>query len=1071
LTNVESCTDTFLPKEICGCECCSKWLEAKRKAEAEALAKAKLAPHSLETIIAEAGTSALRSYIRGWWAPVSWAYGMMGYKPISFVATKVLRKEFESVLRDEVTPTLVAMTPEWLFQTAIFQRSIDYWQKSAAMYDVRRLLLSLKWLFAAIVAANVYFQNRYAVLMSLIMMWSLTMILWSHYRSRIRILKDEYTRRRDAVPAYKKEWMESNAVKGTLAVIATGLLVKLLIEWNKKRIEDNLKAQGSSGPLSVDSLEHSPGWFGSLLKFSGFRAKAAGDTSGVFADDMVQAFKKNNLFYAKYIFADGRSTHTNIYFPRKNIALIPYHVYFPQAMITNEKPNMDIIVTVYRHEKESGGIHEFRCDETTSYVIPELDMVMLYTPKCPDYKDRSKWLVKDKPTGNGQCYFSCRKGSEHKQERVYVNFKEECHSNWNKTFWGGRYATCIAEPGSCMGLVTTDSKEPSIVGFHIAGNATTGAMQTLTYDVYEKALKELSNLPGVMLSANSGEIPEEQYGLPVIVSPEVHPKAMAASLPPHASAIVLGSTKRRTVQRSVVEKSILSDKVAEHFGVPNKWGPPKLKPNWEAYNKNLEHIINPGKMFVPRKLERARRDWVDPLKVLMKEFTLKNEVRPLTMKEAILGIDGMRFIDAIPMLTSMGFPVFGPKNKWFEEVREGEKLLDRVPHEKILEECERMRQCWLRGERAYPVTTATLKDEPTELTSEKVRVFQAACVAMSLWIRSYFLPIARFLQLHPVESESAVGVNAFSDQWEELIGAATKFNIKKLLALDHSKFDVRMNCQVTTSVWRSFIDLAEVAGYSCEDLHIMRMMINDIVHPLIDFNGTMILAMSMNTSGNNLTVNVNGAANSLYMRMAFFDEYPEVESFRDAVAMITYGDDLIGSVNKAYPRFTFKSIKYYLARFGLKVTPPNKTDEEMDYLPFEEADFLKRKSNYIPDINCSIGCLCKDSIFKSLHANLKSRTASKREIAISCIDGAMHEMFAHGKDEYEKFQETMLKVCEDVDMLVPSVKATWDERVLHWIEKYRPQDLANSVKEIRPQDSSWSTFMSAETGCYAKTQY
>jgi hypothetical protein len=112
----------------------------------------------------------------------------------------------------------------------------------------------------------------------------------------------------------------------------------------------------------------------------------------------------------------------------------------------------------------------------------------------------------------------------------------------------------------------------------------------------------------------------------------------------------------------------------------------------------------------------------------------------------------------------------------------------------------------------------------------------------------------------------------------------------------------------------------------------------------------------------------------------------------------------------------------------------------------------------------------KDSIFKSLHRNLKSTTATKREIAISCIDGAMHEMFAHGKDNFLDFQEKMTKVCRDLDLMVPSVTATWDDRVNHWLQKYDPTRLANSVKgSISPH--SKIEYMTAESGCYAKTQY
>jgi hypothetical protein len=62
---------------------------------------------------------------------------------------------------------------------------------------------------------------------------------------------------------------------------------------------------------------------------------------------------------------------------------------------------------------------------------------------------------------------------------------------------------------------------------------------------------------------------------------------------------------------------------------------------------------------------------------------------------------------------------------------------------------ERQKQCWKEGVRAYPVTAATLKDEPTPVDSEKVRVFQGGSVAFGIWLRIYFLPILRFMHHNP----------------------------------------------------------------------------------------------------------------------------------------------------------------------------------------------------------------------------------------------------------------------------------------------------------------------------------
>jgi hypothetical protein len=346
------------------------------------------------------------------------------------------------------------------------------------------------------------------------------------------------------------------------------------------------------------------------------------------------------------------------------------------------------------------------------------------------------------------------------------------------------------------------------------------------------------------------------------------------------------------------------------------------------------------------------------------------------------------------------------------------------------------------------VTAATLKDEPTKIGSEKVRVFQAVALALGMGIRRWYLPIARVLSLCPELSEAAVGVNAFSPQWDALMSHAEKFaEDGRVVAWDYSKYDVRMNSQMTYAVLQSFIDISSVCNYSQYDLDMMNAMIADIIHPLIDYNGTMIMAYNMNTSGNNITVNINSVANSLYVRMGFFHACPEVEDFRTAMAAMTYGDDFKGSVAKQYrSRFNFRVFKEFLAEHGMKITDPNKTDEVNDDMDVNDADFLKRQSQFIPEIGTRIGKLTKSSMMKPLLVNLKSSTETPQMVAVSCVETYMHELFAHGREEYEHDAPLIKELCvRALDFVPPAVNFTFDERVAMWKEKYLgPQPLEAS---------------------------
>jgi hypothetical protein len=383
----------------------------------------------------------------------------------------------------------------------------------------------------------------------------------------------------------------------------------------------------------------------------------------------------------------------------------------------------------------------------------------------------------------------------------------------------------------------------------------------------------------------------------------------------------------------------------------------------------------------------------------------------------------------------MGFPIFGPKEPHFQEIRDGEDLKQRIPSSEILEEYNRLMQCYERGERGYPVCAASLKDEPTPVDKDKVRVFYGCPVAFSMLIRKYFLPITAYLQANTELSECAVGCNPFSQDWDRLMTHAKFYGKERLIGWDYSKYDLRMNSQITIAVFEMLLKLARTAGYSDKDLSIMRGIVSDIVHPLVDYNGTMLMLYNINTSGNNITVFVNSLAGSIYVRLGFFSIYP-THDFRSSVAALTYGDDFIGSVTDDCTDFNFQTFQQFLTRVNMKITPPDKEAKGEKFLKEDEADFLKRKSVLVEGLPYSTGALNEDSIFKSLHSNLKSKTLTDEELSISCIETAMHEWFFHGREKFEARRKQMQEICKRHNFVIPSVCRTFDERVKFWEETY-----------------------------------
>nr|ULG00106.1 MAG: hypothetical protein 1 [Salisharnavirus sp.] len=986
----------------------------------------------VDTAVSTAKKSVV-NYVKGWLNPLfMWNY-LLGFSPIKNYTTKQLANEVQEIINETAVPWIVEVTPECVFQTTLFRRLSEKWQKHAAYYDVWK---RYRWMGFGIGALDLYCvcTGRWKTLASTSLAWWGTGVLaWNFHTQRMSLYKDAYQKRLDALPVAREEQVSKYIVGGTLVVGTIALGLKMFSVWNQMRKD----AEAAADPHGIVQSKQT-GWMDSVKgMFTSSKPSSSPASSTALTRHVLETLKKNQ-FRCQVVGENENGEklegNMNILFLEKSIGLLPMHSFYPKADMTLE-PCRTITVTVFRSDKP-GGKFVFKASldcQTVNY--PTLDLVAVFVPNCPDIKDASKWLCHSKPVGTQMSVIQYRdKDLSWKEDNVSVVCGTYGHKYRN--FYGGKYISKNMPSGGCMSVVVLDCKTPCIVGVHIAGHLEKkeGYMQTLTLSEYEDLKSALKQQPGVYLSAGGGEIPPLICGQPVLKSELPHPHCMASRFTSEHCVEVLGSTHLRSTQKSKVRTSPISKDVEEVMGLPNLWGPPKLEPNWKGFNATLVHIANPPLPFDPARLEKVRQDYMGPLIPLLDEYVKANEVRPLTAKESILGIPGRRFIEPLKMATGGGFGLPGKKGKHFQDVVVNGVLVDRIPDNLI--ETERLRQisCWKNGKRAYPITTSTLKDEPTPVDSEKVRVFQAAMVSMSMNMRTYFLPIMAFLCDHPLESEVAVGVNCFSGDWEKLVNHACKYAADgKMIAWDYSKFDVRMNSQITRAVFATYLDLAKRCPlYSQEDLYIMEMMIADVVHPLLDYNGTLLMAFNMNTSGNNITVNINCTAGSLYVRLGFFSVYPKQTDFRKCVAAMTYGDDFMGSVHPDFRGFNFIVNKAFLQEHGMKITVPDKSDDECDFMLFQDIDFLKRKSTFVPEIGKSIGKLAEESISKSLHCNLLSKVETPREVSASCVAQALGEWFPYGREYYETRRSQLEQVCHNVGIPVPALHISYDDRVEMW---------------------------------------
>lgn len=750
-----------------------------------------------------------------------------------------------------------------------------------------------------------------------------------------------------------------------------------------------------------------------------------------------------------------------------NVIAVPHH--FLPSQTTRAK-------VMYR-----GNVYSFELNPSFCSRVGKADMVLCCVLNTGDLKDRVEQFSDEPITGVQMCTMH---GLNPDRTPFKTNLlwsrADTAFHNGHTVINGGHYSLNIDTfEGMCMSPILVESQRRSIVGFHIGGVAGTGrgcGMEILKSDLILARIKlqELNKITS--FGPQAAPLPATLSGRPVITSTKINRKCPTNFLEGDKNILVYGSTTSGSFHKSRVIQTPISDTVERITGVANKWGPPKFNQpklldngatdpqKWKPWYESLKYSCNPSGGFDPAHVTRAVEDYKSQLfRILEQQKEVwKADIRPLTEIETVSGRDGKRFIDAMKSSTSMGFPINGPKaNHLIDLPPTEEHACPRTFTKEIWDEVRDVLHCCDTNQQLPVVFLASLKDEPTPTAKDKVRVFQAAPVVLQILIRKYFLPCGRFLSMNPLVSECAVGINSHGPEWNTLATHMKHFGEDRIIAGDFSKYDLSMPEQLTLAANQILIDIAQWSGnYNQVDLNRMRVIAHAVCSPLVNYDGTLLRLHGSNPSGQNMTVYTNSIVNSLLHRLAFFDEYSEEDMVAigealglgrpatawDLMRLATYGDDGKGSVRRGYDKFNHIQMKNYLARYNIGYTMPDKESEPVAFMKDDEADFLKRKNEYNQDLGMIVGKLDENSLFKSLHSILQSKTESPISVSAQNIGGALREWFFHGKDVYEHRRQQMQQIAAEHDLPVPDLEITYEDRVETFQQKYRYKPQSGTIQ-------------------------
>jgi hypothetical protein len=878
---------------------------------------------------------------------------------------------------------------------------------------------------------------------------SFGLVLQKYMFEGVQLTYRRELRDRNVVSPIVKEWRDNNASRICKAAGIVGALYALAKLYQRLK---RCNPQGSLEPRTQEEIDARDREANPYTQVC-VRELPVSLESKCTTIDRLENIVSKNLVYGSVATKD-KVLRVNCLFLKSNVVVIPTH-YFVQ----------DVLDVTFRKEnpESCGGKFAVRLCKSASIQIPDTDLSICYSANGGSFKDILKYLPQE---NLGRSEFRMVYREKVGTLKYWKGLTEPCTVSTDPPgkpdrlfFLGGRYLKLsdVTFDGLCGAVVMSNGPGCAITGFHLGGRngQAVGCYGVLKRQWAEEAIHKLSQIEGILLSGTAEVFEKQVLGVNIIEGTELHAKSPLNYMPHNSQVEYYGRCKGQSTSHSCVKVTKISESITDVCGVPNIYCAPKMKPEWYGWQLCLANLSVPALPYQHDLLEICVKDYKSAMIPLFRD-PLWNDATPLTDHENLCGIPGRKFMDAIKLDTSIGFPLKGKKRPFVNELEPTlERPNNREFKPEIMDEINRCEDCYKRGERAYVIAKACKKDEV--LAKPKCRIFYGNAIALTWLVRKYFLPILRVMQMNPLVSECAVGINSHGPEWERLHNYVFEHGEDRLIGGDYGKYDQKIPSQLLLASLRIMIDFARECNYSEADISVMKAMSGDLVYALIAFNGDLIgLTEGTHISGNSLTVILNGICGSLNLRAYFYTvnkplSFESRIPFRDVVNLMTYGDDNIGSVSKKINNFTIKGISEFLAEYGQIYTMPDKESELLDFLPPEEFEFLKRKSVYCPKKGMHVGALVEKSIFKMLHMYMreKGKAISEQQACAENIDTALREWFNHGEEIYESRRQEMSAVAKiaDIHHLTTMTEVSYDEKIKDW--KYRYLGDGDDVDESR----------------------
>lgn len=284
---------------------------------------------------------------------------------------------------------------------------------------------------------------------------------------------------------------------------------------------------------------------------------------------------------------------------------------------------------------------------------------------------------------------------------------------------------------------------------------------------------------------------------------------------------------------------------------------------------------------------------------------------------------------------------------------------------------------------------------------------------MTINVRRYFGSFMAAQMKNRIKTESAVGINPVSMEWNHLALELLR-NGDNMIAGDYTNYD----SSHPREFLMSYLDLIQEWYNDCaENQKIRYVLWCTLIAPLMCVSGRLFWLYSANPSGNAATVFINNGTSKIAPRYAYYDilrqhnlnpvDYP----FCNYVALQVFGDDNIMSVQRdAQHLFHPKSLSASLADIQMIYTDEQKSKDVMTHFrKLRDCTFLKRHFDYDESHMAYMGRLDFDTIMEI--PNWTYNDVKWADLAMS-IAQVFRELALYPKEIFDVETRKLLEACK-----------------------------------------------------------